>query len=751
MAMQAKKFTLEIVWPELDAGLTRLMTNLADGIPLADYMNLYSLVYNYCTTTRAVVQGKKVTGAKFAGEELYLRLRSFLQRHLKTLCQAAETRRDDSLLNFYKKEWDRYIISMRVIDKIFQYLNRHWIKREIDDGKSEVFEVYTLSLVLWKQFLFEPLKGRLITAIQELIEKERNGEFIDTTLVKGCIDIYVSLGIKEGGTDGHTLTVYNEEFCESFYASTEAFYNSESSIYISNNSVCDYMRKAEKRLDEETARLSSYLHPSSKTELIQRCCKALIDKHKDTIWHEFPALLQNDKLEDVSRMYSLLHKIPHGLAPLKDIMQKHIQLIGEQEIHENAQQSINEPQLYVETILKVHKKFSEMVTLSFKSNEAFVEALDVACRRFINENSVTKIAKSSSKSPELIAKYTDMLLKKSPKNLDETEVLNTLSNIMIAFKYIEDRDVFQTFYTKMLAKRLINGTSANEFLEGQMITKLKQNCGYEYTTKLARMFSDMSLSKDLSENFKNHIKDQCDVDFSVLVLATGSWPLSPPHTTCNLPSELEVVKEEFLKFYINQYNGRKLSFLTQVSKGEVKCTYSKPAQYLLQCSFYQMAILVLFNTQDNLTAEDIQTQTTLTKPILLSTLATLHKTKVLLMDTPTIMPTSKFRVNKDFKSKKIRVLINIRVPDEPQQGQTDDQTHQIVEEDRRLQIQAAIVRIMKARKQLQHANLMSEVILQLQSRFRPKVPIIKKCIDILIEKEYLSRSETQKDLYSYVA
>lgn len=85
---------------------------------------------------------------------------------------------------------------------------------------------------------------------------------------------------------------------------------------------------------------------------------------------------------------------------------------------------------------------------------------------------------------------------------------------MLVFKYIEDKDVFQTFYSKVLAKRLINGNSASEFLEGtwllpllcslvgQMITKLKQNCGFEYTAKLARMFSDMALSKELQDNFR---------------------------------------------------------------------------------------------------------------------------------------------------------------------------------------------------------------------------------------------------------
>ena len=63
---------------------------------------------------------------------------------------------------------------------------------------------------------------------------------------------------------------------------------------------------------------------------------------------------------------------------------------------------------------------------------------------------------------------------------------------MILFKYLEDKDVFQTFYSTKLSKRLIHGVSASDESEASMISKLKEACGFEYTNKLQRMFTGQS-------------------------------------------------------------------------------------------------------------------------------------------------------------------------------------------------------------------------------------------------------------------
>lgn len=84
---------------------------------------------------------------------------------------------------------------------------------------------------------------------------------------------------------------------------------------------------------------------------------------------------------------------------------------------------------------------------------------------------------------------------------------------MVVFKYIEDKDVFQKFYSKMLAKRLVNELSASDEAESNMIGKLKQMCGFEYTSKLQRMFTDAGLSKDITESYRQVI-----ISFKELVI-----------------------------------------------------------------------------------------------------------------------------------------------------------------------------------------------------------------------------------------
>ncbi|XP_026740159.1 cullin-2-like [Trichoplusia ni] len=73
------------------------------------------------------------------------------------------------------------------------------------------------------------------------------------------------------------------------------------------------------------------------------------------------------------------------------------------------------------------------------------------------------------------------------------------------------------------------------------------------------------------------------------------------------------------------------------------------------------------------------------------------------------------------------------------------------DDDRKMYLQAAIVRIMKQRKVLRHTELIQEVVSQARGSFAPSVAMIKKCIEALIDKQYLERAPAALDTYSYLA
>ena len=348
---------------------------------------------------------------------------------------------------------------------------------------------------------------------------------------------------------------------------------------------------------------------------------------------------------------------------------------------------------------------------AFAGESEFVRSLDNACKEFVNRNKACKTG--STRSPELLAKYTDTLLKKSAKSAEEADLENMLVQIMTVFKYIEDKDVFQKFYSRMLAKRLVHTSSASDEAEMSMIGKLKEACGFEYTNKLQRMFQDIQISKDLNGNYKewqSQVLDGDDlkkaVDPSYYILGTGFWPLNPPTTAFIPPQDIVKTYERFQKFYFEKHNGRKLTWLWQLCKGEMKANYIKNTKvpYTFQVSTYQMAVMLLFNDSETVTYEDMQKATALTDEVLSPSVAILVKAKVVLPTPENGKPEvgTSYALNYNFKSKKVKVNLNIAVKSEQKQEVED--THKTIEEDRKLLMQ---VRLLSTATRLNFAILIS--------------------------------------------
>ncbi len=270
---------------------------------------------------------------------------------------------------------------------------------------------------------------------------------------------------------------------------------------------------------------------------------------------------------------------------------------------------------------------------------------------------------------------------------------------MTVFKYIEDKDVFQKFYSRMLAKRLVQTTSASDDAETSMISKLKEACGFEYTNKLQRMFQDIQISKDLNASFKDwqhtaldEIDQKNAVDASFHVLGTGFWPLTAPTTPFTPPDIIVKTYTRFQNFYLTKHQGRRLSWLWQLCKGEVKANYIKNTKfpYTFQVSTYQIAVLLLFNDSDTVSYDEMREGTQLTPETLDPSISVFLKAKVLVASPEDGKPGSgtSYTLNHNFKSKKLKVNLNIGIKSEQKQEVED--THKTIEEDRKLLMQVRI-------------------------------------------------------------
>jgi cullin 3 len=426
---------------------------------------------------------------------------------------------------------------------------------------------------------------------------------------------------------------------------------------------------------------------------------------------------------------------------------------------------------YIQNLLELKDRFDNFLQHSFMNDKYFKQVISGDFEYFLNLN---------QRSPEFLSLFIDDKLKKGVKGLSDVEVEQVLDKSMILFRFLQEKDAFEEYYKRHLARRLLNQKSASDDSEKMMISKLKSECGCQFTSKLEGMFKDMTLSNSVNEEFRAHLqntnKNLSGVDLSVRVLTTGFWPgqnAPPPINLSRVPAQTFDV---FKNFYLAKHSGRILTLQPSTGTADLNAVFypkkqndtgedgqgtssepSKAKKHIICVNTYQMVLLLMFNTRENITYEEMKEETLIPDRELTRALQPLSVGKAsqrILCKTPKtkdIEPSHVFSVNEGFTSQFHRVKIQQASARQGEAEPERNETRKKVDEDRKHEIEACIVRIMKSRKQLNHNQLVTEVVEQLNKRFQPSPIIIKKRIEGLIEREYIKRSDHDRKLYIYLA
>lgn len=154
-----------------------------------------------------------------------------------------------------------------------------------------------------------------------------------------------------------------------------------------------------------------------------------------------------------------------------------------------------DPVEFVQRLLDERDKYDKIIQRAFANEKTFQNTLNSAFEHFMNLN---------PRSPEFISLFVDDKLRKGLKGVSEDEVEAMLDKVMTLFRYLQEKDVFEKYYKMHLSKRLLNKDkrSVSDDAERSMLVKLKTECGYQFTSKLESMFTDVKTSEDTMQAFQ---------------------------------------------------------------------------------------------------------------------------------------------------------------------------------------------------------------------------------------------------------
>ena len=743
---------LDEVWNEeiIPNAIEPLKSLLEDGIKgkgidINVYTQMYGLCFKLCTQK----------GQYNFSLQMYERHGQVIACYLtESVVPSLQDNHGTFLLHELCLRWTNHKVMNKWMKSFFSYLDRHYV------SFNKLTKLADVGLTLFKDIVYEQLKNNVTNAILFQINDERDKKPIDRSLIKNVVDLFVQMGV--GCND-----VYEEDLETPFLTSTMEYYTHKADEWMAVDDTPSYMLKVERVIEEEKERVINYLIGTTDTKLMGVLDAHLLDNKKMELLEKegsgLKVLLEHEKFDDLKRMFILFSRLQEeGLTPMADIFRQYVLQSGMERINarmarldslpdkERDKESTSDPS-FVKDLIVLHDKIVDVVRELFGNHALFQKAMKDAFTDFVNRDA------GESKHAEIFASFCDSLLKSGGEKLGDDEIEAFLEKVVLLFSYLSDKDVFAEIYRDMLAKRLLGQRSASDDMERVMIGKLKERCGSQFTGKFEGMVNDLQIGIDHKAQFEEYCESKealadTQVDFGVLVLSTGFWPTYKSYEGLQLPPVMAKCVQVFSDFYTEEINhgARRLQWVHSQGNAEVRAKLGK-SKYELQVASLQAMVLLMFHNvpySAPLAYAEIKAIVNLPDEALKRILHSLAcgKYKVLKKSgTPgkVNVESDTFVGNEKFtnKSRKFRI---------PMASLDEAKGKKKIEEDRGIAIEAAIVRIMKARKVLGNQELQAEVLVQL-AFFQPSVKVIRKHIEGLIDREYLERNPDDRAKFHYLA
>ena len=695
-----------------------------------------------------------------------------IETYIKECYDEVNKETNINLIDAFIYQTDHITILIYWMNRIFCYLDRFYTKAKVKSTLAKC------ALNLYKNKFFENLKEKIFTEVNKLIKEDRRGNRDYRPKIKNVMKILRYLDfqnpkiVKENNRIFWTDDLTNNEKPETeiqnlwydnyFEGDTAKFASDKGKNDIQTMSAPEYVLSQLKYLDEEYEREKEFIHEKYHERINKLNYEHLIGTHMKEIASMdtgIKNMLETKNDIQLTNLYKLFKLYPASLNEITEEFQPYIKNRGNV-IYENKELS-KDPKKFIPELISLKKEMDKLVYECFENNNDFQDVKNKAFSLFMKRDVYAK----------QLSNYADYCMRLGFKGKSQEEIENTLNDIIDLFKCLNSKLVFQNEANKKMSERLIKKQNLSTLAERMFITKLKQEAGVTYVSKMQEMMNDLEKNKNETDNYKllPHKGAPNGIKLDITVISQSAWEISKKSMEkLEMPKYLNSCLEDFEQFYLKKHQGQKLIWCLGLSKIDIEYLYLKHKNISVS-TLPQLLSLLLLEKHEKLTLGKIaeycgcQSATIITDiPGLVYNTSFNPKgsaTQGIIIgnfdaQTKEFKETDEISLNKNFVCSRIKIST---IPLPPKKSASEIKAAELEEAQiiKRYQdniLQASLTRIMKSRigQETTHVWLVSEAAKQIDL-FKAQPQQIKENIEKLIEKNVIKRNAKNRTCYDYIA